>query len=424
MPSIYYLLVYIVLISISAFLLLREFASTWRRSLREKYVASNNDKVSSSKYVPDDVSFIILSKLPLKSVRRFTCACKSWSLLFEDLHFMKMFRTNFILMHRSLYSDTSLFLNIKEILPYDQDGSTLYFLSDEKFENRVKLENNHTFTHLLDSGINGILCLSDLHHEHINLWNPATKELKIVPPSPVQFLYYKSFSFDIHGFGYDRVNDDYKIVRHVNVSYYDHNYDNVDWTYLPSTPSPFWEIYSVKSNSWKRLHLEMPEYAGRCKVYLSGLCHWCVWEDDDVTSMVSFNLSSEGFCITLLPLDMQENYPDDWVSLHFNLVVLNEFVSIIIEHVKTTYFHIYVLGEPGVSESWTKLFIVGPLLSVERFIGVGKKGDVWFIRNENELACFDLNTQTIEDLGVKGNHFSCDLAIYKKNLVPIDQIKK
>jgi molecular chaperone HtpG len=414
MPSIYYLLVYIVLISISAFMLLREFASTWR-SLREKYSASNNDKVSiSNYYVPDDVSFIILSKLPLKSLKRFTCACKSWSLLFEDPHFMKMFRNNFIFMHRSLYNDTCLFLNIMEILPYDQHGSTLYFLSDEKFENRVKLENDNTYTHLLDSGINGIICLSDLHHEYIKLWNPATKELKYVPPSPVQFLYYKSFSFDIHGFGYDHVNDDYKIVRHVNVSYYEPN-DNVDWTYLPTTPRPFWEIYSVKSDSWKRLHLEMPTYAGRRKVYLSGLYHWCAWEDDDddVTSMVSFNLSNEVFCTTLLPLDMHENYPDDWVNIFFNLVVLNEFVSIIIEHVKTSYFHIYVLGEFGVSESWTKLFIVGPLPGVERPIGVGKKGDLLFIRNENELACFDLNTQTIEDLGVKVNHLCWDLAIYK-----------
>ncbi|KEH15551.1 putative F-box domain-containing protein [Medicago truncatula] len=422
MLSIYYLLVYIVIVSISAFLLLREFTSTWR-SLRKKYTASNNYKVSSSNYVPDDVSFVIFSKLPLKSLKRFTCACKSWSLLFEDPHFMKMFRNNFIFMHRSLYNDTCLFLNIKEILPYDQHGSTLYFLSDEKFENRVKLEDDSTYTHLLDSGINGILCLSDFYHEYIKLWNPATKELKFVPPSPVQFLFYKCFSFDIHGFGYDHVNNDYKIVRHVNISYYQPN-DSVDWTYLPTTPRSFWEIYSVKCNSWKRLHLEMPTYEGYFKVYLSGLCHWCVGEDYDVTSMVSFNLSNEVFCTTLLPLYTKGNYSDNWVHLYTNLVVINEFVSIIFEHVKTTYFHIYVLGEPGVSESWTKLFIVGPLPSVERPIGVRKNGDILLIRNENELACFDLITQTIEDLGVKVNHLYCDLAIYKKNLLPIGQIKK
>ena len=117
-------------------------------------------------------------------------------------------------------------------------------------------------------------------------------------------------------------------------------------------------IYSVRSNSWKRLNLDMPISIGR-KVYLNGLCHW--WANTDVADayMVSFDLRYENIFTTQLPLDMQDSYPDEWVLKRendsddkwFDLVVLNEFVAMISKHVKTASFQVYVLGELGVSES-------------------------------------------------------------------------
>jgi F-box interacting protein len=95
----------------------------------------------------------------------------------------------------------------------------------------------------------------------------------------------------------------------------------------------------------------------RRNVYLDGVCHWWVY-DEKYT--VSFNLSSEVFSTTLLPCDMEDNYLDEWVENYLDLTVLNGFVAMISKHAKTTSFHIYVLGELGVRESWTKLFIVGP----------------------------------------------------------------
>ncbi|MCI28242.1 F-box protein [Trifolium medium] len=130
---------------------------------------------------------------------------------------------------------------------------------------------------------------------------------------------------------------------------------------------------------------------------------------------------------------MQDSYPDEWVKResdpdertqrYFDLVVLNGFVAMISKHVKTSSFHIYVLGEPGIRESWTKLFIVGPIPSVERPVGAGKKGDLYFIKNDNELACFDLSTQAIEDMAVKGQPFCCQFAVSKKNPRPISRIR-
>jgi hypothetical protein len=64
---------------------------------------------------------------------------------------------------------------------------------------------------------------------------------------------------------------------------------------------------------------------------------------------------------------------------------------------------------------------VGPLSCVEHPIGIGKKGDIFFWKKDNELAWFDLNTQKIEDLGVKGSYTS-RIMIYKENFQPFERI--
>ena len=395
-------------------------------------MAPNNEKVSSSLYIPEDVSFIIFSKLPLKSLKRFTCACKSWSLLFENPSFMNMFRKKFISMHQSLYNDRYLFLNIKEIFPCPQDdGSESYLLSGDKFENSFELKWPDSLPldedkiYLFDSGFNDILCFSDVRHATVALWNLDTKQLETVARSPAQVLPSSTPWFVVHGCGYDHVNDDYKIIRYVHTYCYA-PYDKVDWTYMPTRPHSFWEIYSVRNHSWKRLDLDdMARGIGR-KVYLNGLCHWWAMRDDKY--MVSFNLSNEMFFTTLLPLDMQDIYHDEWVEmgrryLYLDLVVLNGFVAMISKHVKTTTFHIYDLGEPGHRESWTKLFTVGPLPSIRHPLGAGKKGDIFFVKDDDGLTCFDLNTQRIDDFGVKGESLYCDFEIYQKNFLPIGRKK-
>ena len=46
-------------------------------------------------------------------------------------------------------------------------------------------------------------------------WNPTTEEFKVIPSGfiKVPSLY---FSITIHGFGYDHVTDDYKMIQLVH----------------------------------------------------------------------------------------------------------------------------------------------------------------------------------------------------------------
>jgi len=96
----------------------------------EKYLTATGEKVRN--YIHDELAFSILSKLPLKSLMRFTCVHKSWTVLFENHHFMNIFRKNLISNHHYYYGDVSLLL---------QNGDRdLLSLSSDRYKNKVKLD--------------------------------------------------------------------------------------------------------------------------------------------------------------------------------------------------------------------------------------------------------------------------------------------
>ena len=394
----------------------------------------------SKNYIYDDVVFSILSKLPIKSLKRFQCVRKSWSLLFQDSRFMTMFCNKF------LYNSHDSSLLLQAYLPYNGDNTyftELYSLFGERYENMTKLDwpnishdqmEPHYFN--LDTGhqydpsdfeffgftsINGILCLLRFYDFpnviKVVLWNPATKGFKIIPPSSVELClvqpHFLWFHFCVHGFGYDHVTDDYKVIRHVK--------------FQPPLPphdlQTLWEIYSLKGNSWRTLNFDMPtSYPSYNNVYMSGLCHW-LHEEQNLSfevSLVSFQLSNETFLITPIPC-----IDDDFGSLfpsRSHLAVLNGSITLMSYRYQTTTFHISILGELGVKESWTKLFVVGPLPCAGLSFGLGKKAEIIFIRSSDcKLTWLDLSTHMVEEFGdKKWRHI--EYVHYQESLLPIEGI--
>jgi hypothetical protein len=80
------------------------------------------------------------------------------------------------------------------------------------------------------------------------------------------------------------------------------------------------------------------------------------------------------------------------------LTVLNGSIALISNQKETASYQISTLGEFGVEESWIRLFDV-ELLSCEWPIGARTKGKIFFRKEDDELACFDLTTGLIEDIG-------------------------
>jgi F-box interacting protein len=296
-----------------------------------------------------------------------------------------MFRNNLLFKSNSLYSDDDVYLILNQ---YDWN---YYFLYGDKFQSKFKLdlpyfdsideEDDVNSISILGSGINGILCIYDFNdNAEVVLWNPFLDEHMKVPYSLAEFPDESSTKISLHGFGYDHVRDDYKIIEHVAYS---------DAVLL----DPFWEIYSLKSNSWRKINYDMPiRCLSASDVYLNGVCHW--WgEKHNKTCLVSFNLCDEVFLTTPSPL---ADVPDDGFDVQ--LMVLNGSIALISNQKETASYQISTLGEFGVEESWIRLFDV-ELLSCEWPIGAGTKGKIFFRKEDDELACFDLTTGLIEDIG-------------------------
>ncbi|AET00941.1 putative F-box domain-containing protein [Medicago truncatula] len=144
-------------------------------------VVSTNEtaKVIKTQYIHDDIAFSILSKLPIKSTKRFECVCKSWSLLFDNPNFISAYGKGFLTKDHSIYDDTSLLLHKKNTCSF------CWFGNRAKLDWPRPLPGYVSGFDILGSGsVHGILCLVCAYKENIILWNPSTKEFKLIPPSP------------------------------------------------------------------------------------------------------------------------------------------------------------------------------------------------------------------------------------------------
>lgn len=241
----------------------------------EKSEGAKNLKFSN--HIPEDHAFTILSKLPLKSLKRFGCVRKSWTFLFENLHFTTMYRNYFLFNNHFYYDDTSILLN-QINLPGEGFCSTLYLLSGERFQNMIKVdwpppfyEDDSFIDILCRTSVNGILCLAKDSDQNAKcvFWNPTTNEFKVIPSSP--FLSQSRYMVPVvefNGFGYDHVRDGYKVIRWL---YFDDNagVDEPKREYL--YVEPMWEIYSLRSNSWRKLDIKMPSSGSNDNLYVSGV---------------------------------------------------------------------------------------------------------------------------------------------------------
>ncbi|GAU14431.1 hypothetical protein TSUD_249710 [Trifolium subterraneum] len=418
----------------------------------EASLTATNVRVNN--HIPDDIILSILSKLPLKSFKRFECVRKSWSLLFDDPYFVTMYRNNFLSKDCSYYDDTCLLVGVSVTegceYYYAPMGCVivddLYSLSGENFENSVKLDWPNSFPEDEDldpdgdvdslsseedysgfgiigsASVNGILCLCAFHHFDwkLILWNPTTNECKVIRSSPAESerLFMSGAVIPGHHLvGYDHIKDDYKVIRFIDCYYDDDDGDEQ----LVS----FSEIYSLNSNLWRKIDLDMPLFSDNKVVYMDGASHW--WAKSEThRDLVSFDFSNESFTTTPIPSYID----DDSFEVSKDLVILNGSVAFILNYQKTSTIHISILGELGVKESWTKLFIVGPSPCLTYPIVAAKKGKILVRsrdRNQNKqgLVWFDLSTGMIDKIDVTtqipGN-LSSSILFHKESILPIGGI--
>ncbi|KAG2384056.1 Heat shock protein [Vigna angularis] len=308
-------------------------------------------------HLPDDLTFLILVKLPLKSLKRFGSLCKSWALLFENSLFVDLFHINFISNHNSFYDDTSIILCLKEIDTETNHKPSFFLLSGERFQNVDKLNWPNPLkgcfpelNFLGSSSVNGILCFFIYQNHSVYLWNPTTGELKVIPHSPVEYVPLDAcVRVRCLGFGYDGIQDDYKVIRSVQPEEAIPEYGYTKWDY-----THLFEIYSVRSNSWRKLKINITprvEYGiidG--KFYFDGMCHWLCRIDGDRSwdpCLVSFDMRNETYYTTPTPLDIPLDICDIFNRgyMRWYLFLLNGSIALMSTYGYNTTFYISILTE-------------------------------------------------------------------------------
>nr|XP_027191075.1 F-box/kelch-repeat protein At3g06240-like [Cicer arietinum] len=275
-------------------------------------------------------------------------------------------------------------------------------------------KDEHPSIRVLDSGsITGILCLYTIGDLRYALWNPTTEEFKIIPQLPREFdSPYITEEVIPLGFGFDQVRNDFKLITNVLFCL---QYEDIDYPEF----SCEYRIYNLKSNSWRKIDKDVgfisSFYTETCqRLYMNGMCHWWVFSHDgrDITS---FDLVTEEIITTHIPLEIHPDVNDDFnvAYIPLSLMVLNGSIGFISGPLDNTTFNIYILGEIGATESWTKLFTIGPLSDIRLSIGAGKKGDLFFQKEDGDIVRFNLTTQLIEELDIEGDNYS--ILIYKKS---------
>lgn len=148
-------------------------------------------------HIPYDLTFFILSKLPSKSLKKFGCVHKLWTLVFQNLYFMSMFHNNFISNNHSYCDVLSLLRRPTMSSILSGFNSSLFSLSGERFKIALSKQTGqiHFKRMTLLFLLRGLLVLLEFFVDlfqvpnKIVLWNLTTGDFKVIPPTQLNLYH-------------------------------------------------------------------------------------------------------------------------------------------------------------------------------------------------------------------------------------------
>ncbi|PWA93769.1 F-box associated interaction domain-containing protein [Artemisia annua] len=281
------------------------------------------EQKSNASFPPDIIREILL-KLPVESLLRCKSVCKEWYSLISDQHFIKshysLSSTNINYAHHRLICNTRS--NLISCPLYD-------VLFNEYVNNAIQLENplQRTWPRRVRivGSCNGLVCILVEDNNTLFIYNPSTRITNFLLGSKKGAV-----SFSVHGFGYDEMTHDYKVVKLYQT-----------W--------PCWGtmIYSLKARSWKEIGLfPCPDHLSDGK-FLNGALHWATG-DGQSGNIVSLDLGKETYGEVLQP-----EYDEG--SGYFELEVSGEWLCVLCDYYENRAVDVWVMKVYGVKDSWTKL---------------------------------------------------------------------
>nr|XP_023920377.1 F-box/kelch-repeat protein At3g23880-like [Quercus suber]XP_023920378.1 F-box/kelch-repeat protein At3g23880-like [Quercus suber]XP_023920379.1 F-box/kelch-repeat protein At3g23880-like [Quercus suber] len=335
---------------------------------------------------PDEIVLDILAKLPVKSLLRFRCVCKPWYSSIANPSFISTHHLNHSHLHHHSYV-----IHIPRNVPIpffpgsshssDQVCTLACHRTFETIsEFRVPFTFQSGFSHFVGS-CNGMLCFTSSRSwsNVVYLWNTCIRKFKRLPNSQLSIMSL--------GIGFDSQNNDFKVV-------------GIPRTFAKPKPPPEVEVYSLSSDSWKRVELgiswrpNVVSHKFNCVLtfpFVSGHLHWMIemieegggQEKHDTSTILSFDVNSEKFKELPLP-DDEGSCITKCVTSFKGKLALIKFGNGTQPHI--TRCSIWVMREYGVIDSWNNLYI----LSIENLTDlIGFTKDGLLIRNSSGQVSTD-----------------------------------
>lgn len=259
---------------------------------------------------------------------------------------------------------------------------------------------------------NGLLCLAN-SLDTLAVWNFATRKSRKLPYASIEFKDLNRYvDTRIYGFGYDKISDDYKVLRIVVLKGKDGNvFDNEV------------KVYSLKSHAWHRVQKfpKCPNLKRTLGILASGCLHWVV-TDSSIKGgkIVMFDLEREVFGSVEQP-----DYED--MSFLMGLQSLDGCLSISCNYYQD-HVDIWVMKEYGVKESWTKLLSIRMMDLARPFqylhpITYSKNGKELLLEQDaDKLVWYDMEKNKMRFVKVRGVGVLVQVDVCLESLIPLDVV--
>ncbi|XP_019155685.1 PREDICTED: F-box protein CPR30-like isoform X2 [Ipomoea nil] len=333
--------------------------------------------------IPLEIVTEFLSRVPARPLLRLRCVSKSWREIIDSpdfikLHLNRALQTN---SDRKLILPSDCHLYVADFDELEQTNTAVYTALD--------LPHKRAFGTIILGSCHGLLCMDTCDDgDRMVLWNPATQKYFRFPFPEVEYLGESVICIWclVFGFGYDKVGDDYKVLR----IFQSHECESET------------RVYSLKSNSWKKIPC-FPyclKYKRSNGVLVAGALHWVVSRTAQLymeNLIGAFDLGTEEY--RLVP---EPNYSKG--AVYVTVGVLGESLCVVCNYYDSSYVDIWVMKSYGVKESWTKLFTItesevsGKHLEFVTPLAFSKSGrEVFMVLNGKQLLRYDIEQRKVRD---------------------------
>ncbi|CAM8899358.1 unnamed protein product [Rhodiola kirilowii] len=318
-------------------------------------------KIAATSYepphLPDDIIFIILTRLPAKYVLRFRSVSKLWNTVISSPRFTRhhyltdnpiTFLTAFPVNSRRSFS--VVWITIER-------EAQLFRINRDAYD-RKSIREFTCSPHIVGDSCDGVFCVE--YRRNAALWNPATREVRVVHLDYGGWFDLDSKLVSCVGFG--SVKDErsnvvnFKLLLVVT-------YDEEDEE--EEEPIVHILVYSLRENSLNLVKFPcflLRNISQNGSVYLKGVLHWLAngGEGAETAYILTFDLVSETFTKIDLP-------STDWIDIqdknrYFLTVLDNQYLSFGMVDQASLCLNMWALHEIDGQRSWVRREKIGPLM--------------------------------------------------------------